>query len=129
MRIEEKVRQTIVDDLRVLSAQIKLLLPSVICNVETATLHDSLQICASFLKTPQSDTIDLCVVFKQSDAGIEVSADLVRGNSGTVLSETHTILLPRQKVDEEFDKFFIHVKDYILSQESSIIQELNRDVN
>ncbi len=129
MRIEGEVTQTIVNDLKVLRSQINLLLPSVICNVETATLHDSLQICASFLKTPQSDTIDLCVAFKQTATGIEVSADLVRGDSGTVLSEMHTILLPHQKTEGEIDEFFVYVKKYILSQENSIIRELNRGVN
>ncbi len=127
MRIEEKVTQAIVHDLQTLSPHAKSLLPSVICNIETATLKESLQICASFLKTRQSETVDLCIVFRRTDIGIAASADLVRGKSGIILSEMPSILLPHQETAEEFDRFSVYVKEYILSQESTIIQELNRN--
>lgn len=124
MKPVEKISQATRNDLEVLCNRVKNLAPTVICNTGDSVVSASLQFYASFLKTKQSDTLDLCVLFKQTGAEVTISADLVKGGSGEILSEMLQIALSSQVTEEECDKVVEQIRDYILSQEEEILEDL-----
>lgn len=127
MKSEEIVAQAVRNRLESLSSRIKALLPTTICNIGDIIVSDSLQIYASFLKTPQSNTLDLCFLLKPTRENVVVSADLVKGGSGDVLSEMSPIISPSQ--ENKFERFVNHIDEYILSQEDNLIQELRQGLS
>ena len=125
MKMEENVSQVIRDSLESLCNQIETLVPTAICSAGDMTVNESLQIYASFLKTPQSETLDLCVVLKHTETGFLVSADLVKGGTGKVLSEITPLVVSSQARATEIDGFLEDIRRFIFSQQDKIIQYLH----
>jgi hypothetical protein len=125
MTSEEIVGKSIKQSLEALSNRIRTLMPTTICHIGETPIDDTRQIYASFLKTPQSDTLDLCVLLRPQGTQIVVSADLVKGGSGDVLSELGPVISPSQDMDA--GGFEHHIAQYILAQEDALIQELRQE--
>jgi hypothetical protein len=86
------------------------------------TIRGNLLVCSSFLRTPSADTIDLCVEIANDGVAVAVSADLVRGGSGTVLS---TMTTTRSVQDEAQIEVLLNAIDrYLRSQEDAIVDAL-----
>ncbi len=123
MTSEVVVVKSIRSSLETLSKRVKTVNPTTICHIGETTSKDARHIYASFLKTPQSDTIDLCVLLQPAGTQVVVSADLVKGGSGDVLSELGPIASPGPDGDTE--PFEYHIARYILAQEDMLLQELH----
>ena len=119
----QEATQAVKGSLEALNDRIKFLVPTVVCVIEDRRVNDSSQVCASFMKTIQSDTLDLCIVLRWTGTDVMVSADLVRGGSGEVMSEMSPIKLSDQE-GGELNKLVDNIREYISSQEDKIIQNL-----
>jgi len=119
---EEVVVTSIKHSLETLRSRIKTLIPTTLCHIGEAVVHDARQIHASFLKTPQDETLDLCILLRLAGTTFVVSGDLVRGGSGDVLSEMDPITSPEQGEDTE--PFGQHICQYILEQEDTLVKAL-----
>ena len=119
---EEFVVTSIKHSLETLRSRIKTLIPTTLCHIGEAVVHDARQIHASFLKTPQDETLDLCILLRLAGTTFVVSGDLVKGGSGDVLSEMEPITSPEQ--GEETEPFEQHICQYILEQEDTLVKAL-----
>ena len=119
---EEVVVTSIKHSLETLRSRIKTLIPTTLCHIGEAVVHDARQIHASFLKTPQDETLDLCILLRLAGTTFVVSGDLVKGGSGDVLSEMEPITSPAQ--GEETEPFEQHICQYILEQEDTLVKAL-----
>ena len=119
---EEVVVTSIKHSLETLRSRIKTLIPTTLCHIGEAVVHDARQIHASFLKTPQDETLDLCILLRLAGTTFVVSGDLVKGGSGDVLSEMEPITSPEQ--GEETEPFEQHICQYILEQKDTLVQAL-----
>ncbi len=119
---EEVVVTSIKHSLETLRSRIKTLIPTTLCHIGEAVVHDARQIHASFLKTPQDETLDLCILLRLAGTTFVVSGDLVKGGSGDVLSEMEPITSPEQ--GEETEPFEQHICQYILEQEDTLVKAL-----
>ena len=119
---EEVVVKTIKQSLEMLGSRIKTLMPTTLCHIGEMVVHDTRQIHASFLKTPQDDTLDLCILLRLAGTQFIVTGDVVKGGSGDVLSELGPIVSSEQ--EEETEPFRQHICRYILDQEDTLIQAL-----
>ena len=119
---EEVVVTSIKHSLETLRSRIKTLIPTTLCHIGEAVVHDARQIHASFLKTPQDETLDLCILLRLAGTTFVVSRDLVKGGSGDVLSEMEPITSPAQ--GEETEPFGQHIGQYILEQEDTLVKAL-----
>jgi hypothetical protein len=122
MSSEEVVLKSIKQSLEILENHIKTLLPTTLCQIGETVVHDARQIHASFLKTPQDDTLDLCIFLQLAGTTLVVTGDLVKGGSGDVLSELGPIASSEQ--EEETEHFGQHICRYILDQEDALIRAL-----
>jgi hypothetical protein len=122
MTSEEVIMKSIRSSLETLSKRIKAVNPTTICHIGETTINDARHMYASFLKTPQSDTLDLCVLLQPAGTQVVVSADLVMGGSGDVLSELGPVTSPGH--DGEAEPCEYHITRYILAQEGMLLQEL-----
>ena len=77
---------------------------------------------SNFLKTPQEETLDLCILLRLAGTQFIVTGDVVQGSSGEVLSELGPIVSSEQ--EEESEIFGQHICRYILDQEDTLIQAL-----
>ena len=84
---EEVIVKSIKQSLEILRNRIKTLIPTTLCHIGETVVHDTRQIHASFLKAPQDDTLDLCILLRSAGTMFVVTGDLVKGGSGDVLSE------------------------------------------
>lgn len=125
MKTVERMTQVIANRLATLGNQIETLIPTAICSVGDTRADDSLQIYASFLKTVQSESLDLCVLLKRIATGAVISADLVRGGSGEVLTEMPPITLLDRCRESEFDRIANYIGEYISAQSETIVQDLS----
>ena len=119
---EEVVVTSIKHSLETLRSRIKTLIPTTLCHIGEAVVHDARQIHASFLKTPQDETLDLCILLRLAGTTFVVSGDLVKGGSGDVLSEMEPITSPAH--GKETEPFGQHICQYILEQEDTLIKAL-----
>ncbi len=119
---EEVVVTSIKHSLETLRSRIKTLIPTTLCHIGEAVVHDARQIHASFLKTPQDETLDLCILLRLAGTTFVVSGDLVKGGSGDVLSEMEPITSPEQ--GEETEPFEQHICQYILEQKDTLVKAL-----
>ena len=110
------------DFLSVFSERIKTLGTIAYCAVEDAEVDGSLQICASFLETLQSESLDLCVLFQQTESGLTVFVDLVKGGIGEVLSEA--VFTPARINDEKGTDLANRICEYISSLQNEIVRNL-----
>ena len=119
---EEVVVKSVKQSLEILRSRIKTLMPTTLCHIGETIVHDARQIHASFLKTPQDDTLDLCILLRPVGTEFVITGDLVKGGSGDVLSELGPIASSeRESKTEPFEQ---HVCRYILDQEDTLIQAL-----
>jgi hypothetical protein len=123
MKAQDEATQAVKGSLETLNDRIKFLVPTVICVIEDRRVNDSYQVCASFMRTTQSDTLDLCIVLRWTGTDVVASADLVRGGSGEVVSEMPPVKLPGQR-GGELNRLINNIREYILSQEDKIVQNL-----
>lgn len=93
---EDVVVTSIKQSLETLRSRIETLIPTTLCHIGEAVVHDARQIYASFLKTPQDETLDLCILLRLAGPTLVVSGDLVKGGSGDVLGELEPITSPEQ---------------------------------
>ncbi len=125
-RLVKQLFQGRVNELRrgleTLKSRIKTLIPTTLCHIGEAVVHDARQIHASFLKTPQDETLDLCILLRFIGNTFVVSGDLVKGGSGKVLSEMEPITSPAQ--GEETEPFGQHICQYVLEQEDTLVKAL-----
>ena len=119
---EEVVVTSIKHSLETLRSRIKTLIPTTLCHIGEAVVHEARQIHASFLKTPQDETLDLCILLRLAGTTFVVSGDLVKGGSGDVLSEMEPITSPEQ--GEETEPFEQHICQYILEQKDTLVKAL-----
>ena len=118
---EEVVVKSIKQSLEILGSHIKMLMPTTFYHIGETVVHDARQIHASFLKTPQDDTLDLCILLRLAGTKFVVTGDLVKGGSGDVLSELGPIASSAQEETEHFGQ---HICRYILDQEDALIRAL-----
>jgi hypothetical protein len=85
-------------------------------------VHDARQIHASFLKTPQDETLDLCILLRLAGTQFIVTGDVVKGGSGEVWSKLGPIVSSEQ--EEETAPFGQRICRSILEQEDTLIQAL-----
>ena len=78
-------------------------------------------VCASFLKSLEADTVDLCVEIETVDGCVSVSADLVRGGSGEIFSEMTTVLIRK---DMDMKAAVRTLEEYVRDQADAISAEL-----
>jgi len=119
---EEVLVKSIKHSLGVLRSRIEILVPTALCQIAETVGHDARQMYASFLQTPQDDTLDLCILLRSAGKTYVVSGDLVRGGSGDVLSEMGPMTFSEQ--GEETEPFEQRICQYILEQEDTLVQEL-----
>ena len=119
---EEVIIKAIKDSLEILRSRIKTLLPMTLCHIGETVFHDTRQMHASFLKTPQDETLDLCILLRLAEAEVIVSGDLVKGGNGDVLSELEPLASSAQEAEAKH--FEQHINQYILAQEAMLMQEL-----
>lgn len=119
---EDVVVKSIKQSLEMLKSRIKTLMPTTLCHIGETVVHDARQIHASFLKTPQEETLDLCILLRLAGTQFIVTGDVVQGGSGEVLSELGSIVSSEQ--EEESELFGQHICRYILDQEDTLIQAL-----
>ena len=119
---EEVITKSIKQSLEILGNHIKTLMPTTLCHIGETVVHDARQIHASFLKTPQDETLDLCILLRLAGTTFVVSGDLVKGGSGDVLSEMEPITSPEQ--GEETEPFEQHICQYILEQKDTLVKAL-----
>lgn len=124
---EEALVKSIKHSLGMLRSRIKVLVPTALCHIAETAGHDARQIYASFLKTPQDDTLDLCILLRSAGTTCVVSGDLVKGGSGDVLSEMGPMTISEQ--GEETEPFEQRICQYILEQEGTLVQELCAGTN
>jgi hypothetical protein len=105
-----------------LRSRIKTLMPTTLCHIGETVVHDARQIYASFLKTPQDETLDLCILLRLAGTQVIVTGDVVKGGSGEVLSELGPII---SEQEEETESFGQHIYRSILGQEDTLIQALS----
>jgi hypothetical protein len=110
------------DHLNAFSERIKAVGTIAYCVVEDTDVGGSLQICASFLETLQSESLDLCVLFQQTESELTVFVDLVKGGIGEVLSEA--IFTPSQINDEEGVDLANRICEYISSLQNEVMRNL-----
>jgi hypothetical protein len=96
-------------------------MPTALGNVTDNRFHDRRLVCASFLESPQSETVDLCVQIRVVTDSVFVSADLVRGGSGEVFSETECVVVEDQDTDAALNPLVAYLDD----QADVIIRELH----
>jgi len=77
-----------------------------------------------FLKTPQDDTLDLCILLRLAGTQFIVTGDVVQGGSGEVLSELGPLVSSEQ--EEETEPFGQHICRSILEQEDTLVQALRQ---
>lgn len=95
MTLQVPLAEAISERLEQLRARVKSSLPTIICETGSLDLDASLELYASFLKEPTAETIDLVVVIEPAGEGHLITADVVQGGTGVVLSETREKLSPR----------------------------------
>src|SRR6266571_8629526 len=98
---EEVVVTSIKHSLETLKSRIKTLIPTTLCHIGEAVVYDARQIHASFLKTPQDETLALCILLRLAGTTFVVSGDLVKGGSGDVLSELGPIISSEREEESE----------------------------
>ena len=119
---EEVVVKSIKQSLEILGSHIKTLMPTTLWHIGETVVHDARQIHASFLKTPQDDTLDLCILLRLAGTKLVVTGDLVKGGSGVVLSKLGPLASSAQ--EEETEHFEQHICRYILDQEDALVRAL-----
>ena len=119
---EDVVVKSIKQSLETLKSRIKTLMPTTLCHIGETVVNDARQMHASFLKTPQDETLDLCILLRLAGAQFIVTGDVVKGGSGEVLSELGPIVSPER--EEESEPFGQHICRSILEQENTLIQAL-----
>lgn len=119
---EDVVVKSIKQSLEMLRNRIKTLMPTTLCHIGETVVHDARQIHASFLKTPQDNTLDLCILLRLAGTQFIVTGDVVQGGSGEVLSELGPIVSSER--EEETEPFGQHICRSILEQEDTLIQAL-----
>ena len=114
--ITTRVRQALTRLVSKVSAQVPSAFGSVsehlVCGVPT--------VCASFLKSPEADTVDLCVQIEAVAGRLSVSADLVRGGSGEVFSEMPTVIIPE---NQNAEVALRTLEEYVQDQVDAIVRE------
>jgi hypothetical protein len=119
---EDVVVKSIKQSLEMLRNRIKTLMPTTLCHIGETVVHDVRQIHASFLKTPQDETLDLCILLRLAGTQFIITGDVVKGGSGEVLSELGPIVSSER--EEETEPFGQHIYRSILEQEGTLIQAL-----
>ena len=109
---EDVVVQSSKQRLEMLRNRIKTLRPTTRCHSGETVVHDALHIPASFLKTPQEETLDLCILLRLAGTQFIVTGDVVQGGSGEVLSELGPIVSSER--EEETEPFGQHICRSIL---------------
>ena len=104
-----------------LVSQIAEQVPSTICNENDQIVHLVRMVCASFLKSPVADTLDLCVEIQSDTDYVTVSADLVVGGSGRILSEMDAVTIRK---DNDIKEAVDVLEEYVRSQANTIVAEL-----
>ena len=104
-----------------LVSQIAARAPSVRGSVSENLVHGISTVCASFLKATEADTVDFCVEIKIDADYVTVSADLVVGGSGRILSEMAAVTI-RKDIDVEVAVRVL--EKYVLDQADTIAAEL-----
>jgi len=120
---EDVAVKSIKQSLEMLRSRIKTLMPTTLCHIGETVVHDARQIHASFLKPPQDETLDLCILLRLAGTQFIVTGDVVKGGSGEVLSELGPIISSEQ--EEETELFGQHICRSILDQEDTLIQALS----
>ena len=119
---EDVVVTSIKQSLEMLRSRIKMLMPTMLCHIGETVVHDARQIHASFLKTPQDETLDLCILLRLAGTQFIITGDVVKGGSGEVLSELGPIVFSEQ--EDEAEPFGQPICRSILDQEDTLIQAL-----
>lgn len=89
--------------------------------------HDGgLQPYASFVASPESESLDLCVLVRMIGDGFECSADLVRGGSGEVLGEMPAVTFRRPISAQSVASALDAVRAFAAAQEGRILSEMDR---
>ena len=120
---EDVAVKSIKQSLEMLRSRMKTLMPTTLCHIGETVVHDARQMHASFLKTSQDETLDLCVLLRLAGTQFIVTGDVVKGGSGEVLSELGPIISSEQ--EEETEPFGQHIYRSILDQEDTLIQGLS----
>src|SRR5215471_15031502 len=119
---EDVVVKSIKQSLDMLRSRIKTSMPTTLCHIGETVMHDARQMHASFLRTPQDETLDLCILLRLAGKQFIVTGDVVKGGSGEVLSELGPIISSER--EEETEAFGQHIYRSILEQEDTLIQAL-----
>ena len=104
-----------------LVSQIAARVPSVRGSVSENLVHGISTVCASFLKAPEADTVDFCVEIKTDADYVTVSADLVVGGSGRMLSEMAAVTIRK---DRDIEAAVRVLEKYVLDHADTMVAEL-----
>ena len=78
---EDIVVKSIKQSLEMLRSRIKTLMPTTLCHIGETVVHDVRQIHASFLKTPQDETLDLCILLRLAGTQFIITGRVIRSVS------------------------------------------------
>lgn len=121
MNMQETIASQAKRLLTQLASQITTRVPSSLCRVGEQIVNSIPSVYASFLKSPDADTVDLSVEIRLVAEYVTVSADLVVGGSGRILSEMAAVTIRK---DTEIEPALHDLEKYVLDQADTIVAEL-----
>src|SRR5713226_6667188 len=96
-----------------------------LCHIGKTVFNNTRHMHASFLKIPQDEALDLCILLRLAEAEVIVSGDLVKGRNGDVLSELEPLASSAQEAEARH--FEQRISQYILAQEATLMPTLRLD--
>jgi hypothetical protein len=120
-RIQEAITAQVKQVLTQLVSQVAPRVPSTRGSVSENLVRGIPTVCASFLTSPEADTVDLCVEIEAVAGGVSVSADVVRGGTGEILSEmTQVTIFEGQNTEVAVRT----LEEYVRDQSDVIVRAL-----
>ena len=102
-----------------LTARVLARVPSALGNVSDNVVRGNVLVCSSFMSTRSANTVDLCIEIEVAEVANTVSADLVRGGSGEIISEMTPVTVIRDGVQTQvlgaLDQYVRDMEDKIVA--------------
>ena len=123
----EPLVEHIVEALQTLVSRVRARVPEVTANAANHGLKTAGGLSgpyASFLATPNSESLDLEVDICDRIGAVRVSADLVWGGSGEVRANLPQRTVPARRDSERVREILDELRAFILGQEDEIVSQL-----
>jgi len=121
MTLQETVTERAKQALAQLVSQVIARVPTARANTSDNLVVGVPTVCASFLKSAQSETVDLCVNIRTTAGTVTISADLVQGGNGEVFSEMTAVTFAS---DQDAEVALRGLEVYVRNQAETIVREL-----